>query len=60
MAKGRPKKKKADVLEIITVRVPKRVKKIFVKWGKDKGKRISKAIIAEDENDTEKDGNTRQ
>jgi hypothetical protein len=47
MAKGRPKKKTADVLVVLTVRVPQDVKKIAVKWGKNKGKRIAAAIRAE-------------
>ena len=49
MAKGRPKKKKCEVLAVLNVRVPQDVKKICVKWGKDKGKRIAAAIRAEKE-----------
>ena len=49
MAKGRPKKKKAEVLVVLTVRVPQDVKKICVKWGKDKGRRIAAAIKAEND-----------
>lgn len=47
MAKGRPKKKKSEVLVVLTVRVPPDVKKIAVKWGKKKGERIAAAIRAE-------------
>jgi hypothetical protein len=49
MAKGRPKKKPSEVLEVLTVRVPSDVKKICKKWGKEKGKRIAAAIRAEKE-----------
>jgi len=50
MAKGRPKKKKSEVLVVLTVRVPADVKKIATKWGKNKGKRIASAIRTEKEN----------
>jgi hypothetical protein len=60
MAKGRPKKKKSEVLEVITVRVPKNVRKVFLKWGKNKGTRISRAILQEDKNDDEKKNDTRK
>jgi hypothetical protein len=49
MAKGRPKKKKSEVLVVLTVRVPPDVKKIATKWGKDKGNRIAAAIRVEKE-----------
>ena len=46
---GRPKKDVDEVLVVLNVRVPQDVKKICVKWGKDKGKRIAAAIRAEKE-----------
>lgn len=45
--KGRPRKKKTEVLVNLNVRVPQDVKKIADKWGKEKGKRIAAAIRAE-------------
>lgn len=48
-SKGAPKKPKAEVLVVLTVRVARDVKKICVNWGKDKGRRIAAAIRAEKE-----------
>jgi hypothetical protein len=45
--KGRPRKKKTEVLVNLNVRVPQDVKKIADKWGKKKGEKIAAAIRAE-------------
>ena len=45
--KGRPKKKKTEILVNLNVRVPQDVKKIADKWGKKKGEKIAAAIRAE-------------
>lgn len=45
--KGRPKKKKTEVLVNLNVRIPQDVKKIADKWGKKKGEKIAAAIRAE-------------
>lgn len=45
--KGRPKKKKTEILVNLNVRVPQDVKKIADKWGKRKGEKIAAAIRAE-------------
>ncbi len=47
--KGRPKKKKTEILVNLNVRVPQDVKKIADKWGKKKGEKIAAAIRAEKE-----------
>lgn len=47
-AKGRPKKKKSEVLVNVNVRVSKKAKKTVDSWGKDKGRRLERAIEHED------------
>ncbi len=45
--KGRPKKKKTEVLVNVNVRVSQAVKKIVESWKKRKRERLEKAIKAE-------------
>jgi hypothetical protein len=49
--KGRPKKKKSEVLVNVNVRVSQAVKKIVDRWKKKKRERLEKAIKAEEVNE---------
>ena len=46
--KGRPRKKKTEVLVNVNVRVSKKAKKTVDSWGKEKGRRLERAIENED------------
>jgi len=48
--KGRPRKKKTEVLVNVNVRVSQAVKRIVESWKKKKRERLEKAIKVEEEN----------